>query len=101
MVKTTITWKRQTPETEWWTSIVTDSYKEYVKNTYGVTGKRLSSKLVLSKDKLSLTSETIFASQQAFEEFSSDLIIRAWANTRKEYCSKNNIQEASRIIEEQ
>lgn len=100
MVKTTITWRRETTEIEWWTSIVTDSYKEYVKNKYKVTGKRLSSKLVLSKDKLSLTSETVFANQQAFEEFSSDPIIRAWANTRKEYCIKNSIQESSRIIEQ-
>jgi hypothetical protein len=99
MVKTTITWKRETTETPWWTTVITNTYKDYVKSKYGVVGKRLSSKLTMSKDGLILTSETVFANEAAFEEFSSDPIIRTWVNSRKEYCTKNNIQESSRITQ--
>jgi hypothetical protein len=97
MVKTIITWKREDTETPWWTTIITKTYKDYVKSKYGVVGKRQSSKLTMSIDELTLTSETVFANQEAFEEFSSDPIIRAWVNTRKEYCAKHNIQESNRI----
>ena len=99
MVKTTISWKRQNIDTPWWTTITTNTYKDYVKAKYGVVGKRHSSKLTMSKDGLYLTSETIFADEAAFEEFSSDPMIRAWINTRREYCTKNNIQESDRIIQ--
>lgn len=99
MVKTTISWKRTSTETPWWTTVITNSYKDYVKSKYGVVGKRLSSKLTMSKDSLLLTSETVFANESAFEEFSGDPIIRAWVNSRREYCTKNNIQESDRIIQ--
>jgi len=99
MVKTTITWSKKSIQTPWWTTAITNTYKEYVKSKYGVVGKRQSSKLTMSKDGLTLTSETVFANEAAFEEFSNDPIIRAWINTRQEYCTKHNIQESDRIIQ--
>lgn len=99
MVKTNITWSRKNIETPWWTTIVSNTYKNYVKSKYGVVGKRISSKLIMSKDELVLTSETVFANEAAFEEFSNDPIIRAWVNTRQDYCTKHNIQESDRIIQ--
>lgn len=99
MVKTIITWSRQNIETPWWTTITTNTYKDYVRSKYGVVGKRQRSKLTMSKDGLTLTSETVFADEAAFEEFYNDPIIRAWISTRQEYCTRHNIQESDRIIQ--
>lgn len=99
MVKVIISWKREKTSIPWWTTITTNTYKDYVNSKYVVVNKRLSSKLTMSKDGLLLTGETVYASEAAFEEFSSDPIIRTWVNTRKEYCVKNNIQESDRIIQ--
>jgi hypothetical protein len=98
MIKTTRTWTRKSLDTAWWTSIITKEYRAYVKDKYEVTAKRVGAKLYVSKDGLKLTSETLFSSMETLEEFSKDSIIRSWVKTRKDYCTRNNIDESESLI---
>ena len=101
MITTTRTWTRPNTNIPWWTNLAPAEYKAYIREKYDVTGKRVSSELTISKDKLTLTSVTVFINKAAFEEFSSDPIFKSWIKTRREYCTKNNIIESSIIIAEE
>lgn len=101
MIKTTRTWVRPNLSVPWWNSTMTNEHIAYVNSKYVVTKKRLKSLLYASKDGLSLHSEMTFANKEAFEEFASDPIIRAWAKTRKDYCTKNDIIEHNIVLSEE
>lgn len=98
MVKTTRTWVRSSLDTPWWTTLVTEQYKNYIKEKFVDTGKRISSKLIIDASGLELTAEMVFLNEEALTEFSSDPVFRSWFNTRSEYCKKNGITESQLFV---
>ena len=73
-----------------------DSYRGYFHENYIMTGKVLSSDQVLSEDKLTITTTTMWKDQQAFADFMSDSVCyneHTVPNRIHDY--KNNIKSAS------
>jgi hypothetical protein len=97
MVKTTRTWVRPDLSTPWWTTIISSDRKLYVKSKFVDVGK-MSQTLTSSKDGLTLTVETTYRDQAAYEEVVADPSMRVWYKTRLEYCIKNGITESPIII---
>jgi hypothetical protein len=54
------------------TTLVSKEYGEYLKTKYRDTGKLIGGNRVMSDDNLTLTTDSVWASQEAFAEFYSD-----------------------------
>lgn len=98
MIETTRTWVRKSLNSPWWTVAQTNELLQYIKDKYSISGKRISSILTLDKSGLILTNTAKFVNLAAFEEYSSDPVIKAWARTRNAHCIKHKIDETEPII---
>lgn len=78
------------------TNLVSKEYGEYLKKTYKDTGKLISFNRVMSEDKLTVTTDVVWESQEAFAEFFTDTkCIDQFLKISSEYEQLNGIHSES------
>ena len=74
------------------TNLVSKEYEEYLRKNYRDTGKILGFDRKMSPDKLTITTNTVWESQEAFAEFYTDPIcMEKFLKSSAEYEQTNNI----------
>ena len=78
------------------TKLVSREYGEHLKTKYKDTGKLIGGNRVMSDDKLTLTTDTVWESQEAFSEYYTDpFCIENFLKVSTEYEQANNIKTES------
>lgn len=74
--------------------VITEETKTYVRENYVITGKQLNSERSVTEDGLTLTMQTIYQSEEAFEEYKNDqFLIENLISKSAAYCEANGIQQ--------
>ena len=75
------------------TNLVSKEYEEYLKKNYRDTGKILGFDRTMSNDKLTVTTNLIWKSQEAFAEYYTDPVcMEKFLKVSAEYEQTNNIK---------
>jgi hypothetical protein len=66
----------------------------HIRETYVITGKQVNVERSVSEDGLTLTIQTIYQSEEAFEEYKNDqVVIDNLFTVSSAYCTANGIQQ--------
>jgi hypothetical protein len=77
---------------------INESIGFYVEQNYGDTGKLLTRSTYLSDDMLTLTNETVFDSEESYNEWRTDATMTAFWEKRKEWNDSNGILSVDKTI---
>lgn len=100
MIESTRTWVRPSVDIPFHRQQVTEEFKTYFRNTYDITGKRISIQHIYSEDRLSLTIKGVWRDRAAYEEHLADSIINSMFSEREAYNNANGIiASATTVIE--
>jgi hypothetical protein len=84
MIEVTRSWTRPNTSVEW--DVVPPDLREYIRQTYEQTGKRLSVTRTDSEDQLTRTHSEIWDSENDYNAFQADTSLRQyWSSKRAVY----------------
>jgi hypothetical protein len=73
---------------------MTPEVMTYMRETYVTSGKQISTERSVSEDGLTLTIQTIYQSEEVFEEYKNDqIVIDNLFTVSGTYCTANGIQQ--------
>lgn len=100
MIETTRTWVRPSVDVPFHRQQVTEEFKAYFRNTYDITGKRISIQHIYSEDRLSLTIKGVWRDRAAYEEHLADPMINSMFSEREAYDISNGITSSDTAVVE-